>query len=67
MPRRNLSSKAHGRTPPASVRRVSRVALSTVTSAPRFPLEESLEKLAGTRRLLVFMHDNPDPDALAAG
>jgi nanoRNase/pAp phosphatase (c-di-AMP/oligoRNAs hydrolase) len=45
---------------------VSPVRLSTVTSAPRFPLEENLEKLAGTRRLLVYMHDNPDPDALAA-
>jgi nanoRNase/pAp phosphatase (c-di-AMP/oligoRNAs hydrolase) len=53
-------------TPRTSGRRVSPVALSTVTSAPQFPLAENLERLAGTRRLLVFMHDNPDPDALAA-
>jgi nanoRNase/pAp phosphatase (c-di-AMP/oligoRNAs hydrolase) len=53
-------------TPRTSGRRVSPVALSTVTSPPRFPLAESLEKLAGTRRMLVYMHDNPDPDALAA-
>ncbi len=66
MPRRTATSKAPGRATAASTRRVTPVALSTVTSAPRFPLQESLQKLAGTRRLLVFMHDNPDPDALAA-
>ena len=38
----------------------------TVTSAPRFPLEAALERIAGTKRLLIYMHDNPDPDALAA-
>jgi nanoRNase/pAp phosphatase (c-di-AMP/oligoRNAs hydrolase) len=40
--------------------------LTTVTSPPRFPLEEALQRLSGARRLLVYMHDNPDPDALAA-
>src|SRR5215212_6341409 len=49
--------------PPA--RRAPPVTL-TVTSPPRFPLEDALQKLAGTKRLLVYMHDNPDPDALAA-
>jgi nanoRNase/pAp phosphatase (c-di-AMP/oligoRNAs hydrolase) len=53
-------------TPRTSGRRVSPLPLSTVTSPPRFPLEESLQRLAGTRRMLVYMHDNPDPDALAA-
>ena len=38
----------------------------TVTSAPRFPLEEALDRISSTKRLLIYMHDNPDPDALAA-
>jgi nanoRNase/pAp phosphatase (c-di-AMP/oligoRNAs hydrolase) len=30
-------------------------------------LERLLEELRGTRRLLILTHDNPDPDAIAAG
>jgi nanoRNase/pAp phosphatase (c-di-AMP/oligoRNAs hydrolase) len=38
----------------------------TVKSPPRFPLEAALDRISNTRRLLIYMHDNPDPDALAA-
>jgi nanoRNase/pAp phosphatase (c-di-AMP/oligoRNAs hydrolase) len=31
-----------------------------------FNLEHELARLSGRRSLLVYMHDNPDPDALAA-
>jgi nanoRNase/pAp phosphatase (c-di-AMP/oligoRNAs hydrolase) len=48
---------------PRPVRRVS-PPLPLPTSG--FPLEPALRKLEGTRRLLICMHDNPDPDALAA-
>jgi nanoRNase/pAp phosphatase (c-di-AMP/oligoRNAs hydrolase) len=34
--------------------------------AAPFALEEALARLGGTRRVLIYMHDNPDPDALAA-
>ena len=52
---------------PATSRPSARRAPPTlVTSPPRFPLEAALQKLSGTRRLLIYMHDNPDPDALAA-
>ncbi|HEY0712458.1 MAG TPA: DHH family phosphoesterase [Polyangia bacterium] len=37
-----------------------------VTSPPRGPLEAALDRIANTRKLLIYMHDNPDPDALAA-
>jgi nanoRNase/pAp phosphatase (c-di-AMP/oligoRNAs hydrolase) len=33
----------------------------------RFDLGQSLTALAGRKSALVYMHDNPDPDALAAG
>src|SRR4029078_2350028 len=33
---------------------------------PTFDLEHALARLGGRRSLLVYMHDNPDPDALAA-
>jgi nanoRNase/pAp phosphatase (c-di-AMP/oligoRNAs hydrolase) len=33
----------------------------------RFDLGQSLAALAGRKSALVYMHDNPDPDALAAG
>jgi nanoRNase/pAp phosphatase (c-di-AMP/oligoRNAs hydrolase) len=39
---------------------------TTITSAPRFPLEAALDRISNTKRLLIYMHDNPDPDALAA-
>ena len=55
--RRPATSRAPARRP---------VELTTVRSPDRFPLETNLERLAGSRRLLIFMHDNPDPDALAA-
>lgn len=54
------------RRPAASRPPARRTPPTLVTSPPRFPLEAALEKLSGTRRLLVYMHDNPDPDALAA-
>jgi nanoRNase/pAp phosphatase (c-di-AMP/oligoRNAs hydrolase) len=58
MARRSATSRPQARrAPPVTL---------TVTSPPRFPLEDALQKLAGTKRLLVYMHDNPDPDALAA-
>jgi nanoRNase/pAp phosphatase (c-di-AMP/oligoRNAs hydrolase) len=31
-----------------------------------FPLEAALAKLRGRKSALIYMHDNPDPDALAA-
>ena len=31
-----------------------------------FSLTRGLERLQGRRDLLVYMHDNPDPDAMAA-
>ncbi len=31
-----------------------------------FDLDRSLQRLRGARSLLIYMHDNPDPDALAA-
>jgi nanoRNase/pAp phosphatase (c-di-AMP/oligoRNAs hydrolase) len=34
--------------------------------SPRFDLDAALARLAGRRTALVYMHDNPDPDALAA-
>ena len=37
-----------------------------VSAKPSFPLEAALKRLKGTKRLLIYMHDNPDPDALAA-
>jgi nanoRNase/pAp phosphatase (c-di-AMP/oligoRNAs hydrolase) len=33
----------------------------------RFDLGQSLAALAGRKSALIYMHDNPDPDALAAG
>jgi nanoRNase/pAp phosphatase (c-di-AMP/oligoRNAs hydrolase) len=47
-------------------RRAPPGALTVVEAPPGFPLEAALERLAGSRRLLIYMHDNPDPDALAA-
>ncbi|HXU02026.1 MAG TPA: DHH family phosphoesterase [Polyangia bacterium] len=32
----------------------------------RFDLQRALAALAGRRSMLIYMHDNPDPDALAA-
>src|SRR6185503_13720178 len=34
--------------------------------SPPFDLERALAGLAGRRSLLIYTHDNPDPDALAA-
>jgi hypothetical protein len=51
------------RAPP---RRVKRVEPERVSSRPSFPLAAALASIAGTKRLLIYMHDNPDPDALAA-
>jgi nanoRNase/pAp phosphatase (c-di-AMP/oligoRNAs hydrolase) len=31
-----------------------------------FTLSKGLEQLSGRRNLLIYMHDNPDPDAMAA-
>jgi nanoRNase/pAp phosphatase (c-di-AMP/oligoRNAs hydrolase) len=31
-----------------------------------FPLDEAMARLAGRKSALIYMHDNPDPDALAA-
>ncbi|HEX7597405.1 MAG TPA: DHH family phosphoesterase [Polyangia bacterium] len=36
------------------------------TELPDFDLQPALAQLRGRRSLLVYMHDNPDPDALAA-
>jgi nanoRNase/pAp phosphatase (c-di-AMP/oligoRNAs hydrolase) len=33
---------------------------------PRFDLDSALGRLRGRKTVLVYMHDNPDPDALAA-
>jgi nanoRNase/pAp phosphatase (c-di-AMP/oligoRNAs hydrolase) len=42
---------------------------STPVPGPRppFDLDAALHRLQGRTSLLVYMHDNPDPDALAAG
>lgn len=37
-----------------------------VPAAPEFDLDGALARLRGRRALLVYMHDNPDPDSLAA-
>jgi nanoRNase/pAp phosphatase (c-di-AMP/oligoRNAs hydrolase) len=34
--------------------------------SPAFDLDRALAQLAGRRSLLIYTHDNPDPDALAA-
>jgi len=34
---------------------------------PPFDLDAALRHLAGRTSMLIYMHDNPDPDALAAG
>jgi nanoRNase/pAp phosphatase (c-di-AMP/oligoRNAs hydrolase) len=34
--------------------------------SPPFDLERALAGLAARRSLLIYTHDNPDPDALAA-
>jgi len=34
--------------------------------SPPFDLERALARLAGRRSLLIYTHDNPDPDSLAA-
>jgi len=34
--------------------------------SPPFDLDRALAQLAGRRSLLIYTHDNPDPDALAA-
>jgi nanoRNase/pAp phosphatase (c-di-AMP/oligoRNAs hydrolase) len=36
-------------------------------AASTFDLGPALEALRGRKRVLIYMHDNPDPDALAAG
>jgi len=36
-------------------------------SRPRFDLEAALRRLDGRTSMLIYTHDNPDPDALAAG
>jgi len=36
------------------------------SQAPSFDLNAALERLKGRRSLVVYMHDNPDPDSLAA-
>jgi nanoRNase/pAp phosphatase (c-di-AMP/oligoRNAs hydrolase) len=35
-------------------------------TAPEFDLDAALARLAGRKSMLVYTHDNPDPDALAA-
>ena len=60
MARRPAASRSSARRP------ANGPALTTVTAPPGFPLEAALDRLAGTKRLLIYMHDNPDPDALAA-
>jgi nanoRNase/pAp phosphatase (c-di-AMP/oligoRNAs hydrolase) len=37
-----------------------------VTSPKPFDLDHALEHLAGRKSMLIYTHDNPDPDALAA-
>jgi nanoRNase/pAp phosphatase (c-di-AMP/oligoRNAs hydrolase) len=34
---------------------------------PPFDLEKALQRLSGRSSMLIYAHDNPDPDALAAG
>ena len=34
--------------------------------SPAFDLDRALAGLAGRQSLLIYTHDNPDPDALAA-
>jgi nanoRNase/pAp phosphatase (c-di-AMP/oligoRNAs hydrolase) len=34
---------------------------------PPFDLEAALRRLNGRTSMLIYTHDNPDPDALAAG
>src|SRR6185503_3627585 len=34
--------------------------------SPRFDVARALGALAGRKAALIYMHDNPDPDALAA-
>src|SRR5579862_328404 len=34
--------------------------------SPRFDVARALAGLAGRKAALIYMHDNPDPDALAA-
>jgi nanoRNase/pAp phosphatase (c-di-AMP/oligoRNAs hydrolase) len=34
---------------------------------PPFNLDQALAQLRGRKSMLIYMHDNPDPDALAAG
>jgi nanoRNase/pAp phosphatase (c-di-AMP/oligoRNAs hydrolase) len=34
--------------------------------SPPLALDAALERLRGRKRVLIYMHDNPDPDALAA-
>jgi nanoRNase/pAp phosphatase (c-di-AMP/oligoRNAs hydrolase) len=58
MARRSAASRSPVRRPTSGVP----VALPSTG----FPLETALRRMQGTRRLLVYMHDNPDPDALAA-
>jgi nanoRNase/pAp phosphatase (c-di-AMP/oligoRNAs hydrolase) len=41
--------------------------MSSPRPRPPFNLEEALARLRGQRSMLIYMHDNPDPDALAAG
>jgi len=40
--------------------------LALETPRPPFPLQEKLDGLRDRRRAVIYMHDNPDPDALAA-
>ncbi len=40
--------------------------LPAAAPTPPFDLDAALKRIAGCRSLLVYMHDNPDPDALAA-
>ncbi len=41
--------------------------MPTVRTRPRLPSERLLSVLADFERYLVVMHDNPDPDVIAAG
>lgn len=34
--------------------------------APRFPIRQQLRRLRNRKRALIYTHDNPDPDSLAA-
>ena len=67
MPRRNpLPRPAARKRAPAPLPTAPPWPIETVKSAPRFPLEAALDRISNTKRLLIYMHDNPDPDALAA-